>query len=293
MIAPGSDGEEIGYEFRRQARGKRLARDLGGPLLGQVLEHGERDQHGIARRPRSGRVAEHVKLDGQVGFLLRDGRVDAACILLEKMQLVLRQGGDGAVGGGAELQRALQLVVRELRGAEDFSQRAGGVAAQDVHLEQPVLRDDEALREDEVVGRGGSDGGDAACIALDRNGLGKAGDGERAIDLRQRLRYRRTHPVAGVEDSRSGCQDEQHDQSQRSPQPSAERSLPDRCRGHRRWWQRGCERCRIVHAARGEDGLVVPLRFRNIHVTGLSLNGCLWMPALQPSSSGSNTAPGL
>ena len=94
------------------------------------------------------------------------------------MELVGGEDGDGAVGGGADLQGALEAVVLDEGGAEDLGELAGGVAAEGVHLPEAVLRGDEALGEEEVVEVGGVDGGDAVGVALDGDGGGEAGDGE-------------------------------------------------------------------------------------------------------------------
>ncbi len=78
-------------------------------------------------------------------MLCGDGGVDAARVELEVVELVGRKGGDGAVGGGTKLKGALDAVVVEERGAENFGELAGGVPAKDVHLKEAVLRGDEAL----------------------------------------------------------------------------------------------------------------------------------------------------
>ncbi len=80
-----------------------------------------------------------------------DGGVDAAAVDLEDVQLVGGEHGDGAVGGGADLEGALELVVIDEVGAEDLSELAGGMAAEEIHLEETVASGDEGLGEDEVV----------------------------------------------------------------------------------------------------------------------------------------------
>ena len=105
-----------------------------------------------------------------MGTLEVDGGVDAGGVLLEEMELVGREGGEGAVGGDAELEGALEAVVDEEAGAKDFGESAGGVAPESVHLPEAVLRGDEALSEDEVVERGGAEMGDAVRVALDGDG---------------------------------------------------------------------------------------------------------------------------
>ena len=80
-----------------------------------------------------------------------DGGVDAAGVDLEEVELVWREHGDGAIGGGADLEVALEAVMSEEGEAEDFGELAGGVAADGVHLEEAVGCGDEGLGEDEVV----------------------------------------------------------------------------------------------------------------------------------------------
>jgi len=83
--------------------------------------------------------------------LRRDGVIDPLGVALEPVQLVGRERGNGAVGSGANLEDALGAVMGNEAGAEDFGQFSGGVATENIHLPQAVLRGDIALREDEIV----------------------------------------------------------------------------------------------------------------------------------------------
>ena len=111
-----------------------------------------------------------------------DVGVDAAGVGLELVELVGGKGGDGAVGGGAELEDALLAVVVDEGGAEDLGEGAGGVAAESVHLQEAVGGGDVALGEEEVVEVGGVDGGDVLRVAGDGDGRGEAGDGDAAVE---------------------------------------------------------------------------------------------------------------
>jgi hypothetical protein len=124
-----------------------------------------------------------------VGVLDGDGGVDAGGVALEEVELVGWKGGDGAVGGGADLESTLEPVVGEEAGAEDLGECACGVAAEGVHLPEAVLCGDEALGEDEVVERGGADVGDAVGVALDGDGGGEAWDGDGAVKLGERVAH--------------------------------------------------------------------------------------------------------
>ena len=61
LVAGGADNEGF-------------AGELGGIGVGEVLEHGERDEDGVAGGPGGGLVAEDFELDWQVRGLLRRWR---------------------------------------------------------------------------------------------------------------------------------------------------------------------------------------------------------------------------
>jgi len=100
------------------------------------------------------------------------------------------------IGGDADLERALHTVVLEEAGSEDLGEFTGGVAADGVHLEEAIPCGEEALSEDEVVHRGGADGGDAVLIAQNGNGSVEAGDGEAALELRESFFHGTSRPEA-------------------------------------------------------------------------------------------------
>ena len=131
MVAPRADGVEIGDQVGRKVRGERLAAELLRKAGGEVLKHGELDQERVARRPRCRLIAQQAELDGQVIVLGGDGGVDSARIDIQPVLLIGGQSGNGAVGGGAQLQRALQAVVVEQRcgrGSRPARRRRGGAA---------------------------------------------------------------------------------------------------------------------------------------------------------------------
>ena len=163
---------------------------------------------------RGGLVAQDAELDGEVvggaglgAALSLDEGVDAFGVLLEHVELLGGELGDGAVGGGAHLEGALEAVVREEGGAKDLGKLAGGVAAQSVHLEEAVLGGDEALGDEEIVHAGGGDLGDAVGIALDGDGGGETGDGEGAVDLREGGAGGGADEVLGGEESTNAEED--------------------------------------------------------------------------------------
>jgi hypothetical protein len=145
VVAPSDYGVEVVDEVLGEARAESFAAELGGEAGGEVLKHDEADEEAVARGPEGGLIAEETELEREVGALEVDGGVDAGGVALEEMELIGGESGDGAVGGGSDEEGALEAVVSEEAGAEDFGEGAGGVAAEGVHLPEAVLCGDEAL----------------------------------------------------------------------------------------------------------------------------------------------------
>jgi hypothetical protein len=99
------------------------------------------------------------------------------------MELIRRERGKGAAGRGTDLQGALGAVVGEERFAEDGGELAGGVAAEQVHLEEAVLCGDVALSDEEVVEVRRAKVRDAVGIALNCDRSGESGNGDGAVEL--------------------------------------------------------------------------------------------------------------
>lgn len=207
VVSPGAYGVEVGDEVGGEFGGEGFAVEFLREGVGEVLEHGEAYEHAVAGGPGGGLVAEDAELKREVGALGFDGGVDAAGVELELAELVGGEGGDGAVGGGADLQGALGAVVGDEGGAEDLGEVAGGVAAKGVHLPEAVLCGDEALCDEEVVEAGGADVGDAVGVALDGDGTGEAGDGEVAVELGECVAHGLARPVAAAKEGGDGEDD--------------------------------------------------------------------------------------
>jgi hypothetical protein len=156
-------------------------------------------------------IAEETELEGKMGALEVDGCVDAGGVTLEEVELIGGEGGEGAVGGGSDEESALEAVVCEEAGPEDFGEGAGGVAAEGVHLPEAILRGDEALGEEEVVERGSADVGDAVGVALDGDGSGEAGDGDSTVELGEGVAHGLAEPVAGDDEANDCGQDDEND----------------------------------------------------------------------------------
>jgi hypothetical protein len=196
-------------EVLGEARGEGLAAEFGRKAGGEVLKHDEADEEAVAWSPGGGLIAEETELERKVGALEVHRGVDAGGVALEEMELIGGESGDGAVGGGSDEEGALEAVVSEEAGAEDFGEGAGGVAAEGVHLPEPILRGDEALGEDEVVERGGADVGDAVGVALDDDGSGEPGDGDGTVQLGEGVAHGLAEPVAGGDKADDGDENDE------------------------------------------------------------------------------------
>jgi hypothetical protein len=203
VITPGDYGVEIADEMLGKFGGEGFAVEFGGEAGGEVLKHDEADQKRVAGCPRSGLVAEEAELEREMRALDVDGGIDAGGVTLEEVKLIGREGRDGAIGGGAELEGALETVVGQEGRAEDFGEGAGGVAAEGVHLPQTILRGDKALGEDEVVKRGSAEVGNAVVVALDSDGCSEAGNGDGAVELGEGVMQGLPDPIS--------CSDETDD----------------------------------------------------------------------------------
>ena len=120
MVAPGDARVEVGDEVLGETGGEGFAVEFGGEAGGEVLKHGEADEDGVAWGPGRWLIAEEAELEREVGALHGDGGVDSGGVALEEVELIGWERGDGAVGGGADLEGALEAVVGEEAGAEDF-----------------------------------------------------------------------------------------------------------------------------------------------------------------------------
>jgi len=209
MVAPGDGGVEIADEVCGKFRGESFAVQFGGKAGSEVLEHDEADEERVTRRPGSGLVAKEAELEWEVSALEVDGGIDASGVLLQEMELVGREGGEGAVGSDAELEGALETVVDEEAGAKDFGEGAGGVAAESVHLPEAILRGDEALGENEIVEGGGAEVRDAVGVTLDCDGGREPGDGEGTVELGKGIAHRLAEPVARAKGANNNNEDDE------------------------------------------------------------------------------------
>lgn len=114
-----------------------------------------------------------------------DGGIDSAGVDLQVVKLFFWDGGYGTICGGAKLKEALDAVMFEQRRSEYLCEIASGVASKKIHLEEAILCRDEALCEDEILQRSGTNVRDTVAIALYGDRCSKSGNGESTIGLGQ------------------------------------------------------------------------------------------------------------
>src|SRR5690606_37462576 len=120
-------------------------------------------------------------------------------------------------GALPELEDAALAVERQRGRTGERGELAGGAAAAEVHLEEALLRMQEALRTVGVRERRGVNSRDRRRVELDDDGCGKARHGGRAVSPRQRG-GQRDRARGGRGDGRNGCGHE--DSLPSHPRPS-------------------------------------------------------------------------
>ena len=225
-VAPGAYGVEVGEKLGTllggggggETGGEGFAIKFDREGIGKVLKEDEGDEDAVARGPGAGIVGEDVELEREMAALGVDGGVDARGVAFEGMELDGWELGKDAVGGGAEGEGALEPIVRNEAGAEDFSELAGGVTAEGIHLEEAILSSDETLGEDEIVEGAGVEGGDTAGIAGDGDRGGEAGGNHGAGELGKAFARGGVKPEASGDDR----DDKQKDEAEKAGQGEAE-----------------------------------------------------------------------
>jgi hypothetical protein len=213
VVAPSDGGVEIADQVCGEYGGEGFAVEFSGEAGGEVLEHDEADEEGVAGCPGSGLVMEEAELKREVGSLEVDRSVDAGRVSLEEMKLVRWDGRDSAVSGEAKLKGALKAVVDEQTRAENFGESASAVAAESIHLPETILRSREALGEEEVVERGGADVRDAVGVALDCNGGREAWDRDGTVELWEGVLHALAEPVVRGEGANDNDEDHEGGES--------------------------------------------------------------------------------
>src|SRR5205085_2180008 len=116
--------------------------------------------------------------------------------------------------GATKTERAELLVDTDRRGPENFGQLPATHPAQQIHLPEPILRHDVALRLGHVFDGGGADVGDAPAIAFDDHVFLQARKINVAVELRKRTVN--VTPKGGAHDYDNDAKEDEQNAKQRS-----------------------------------------------------------------------------
>ena len=198
----GGGGVEVCGEIGADGPGNLGTEDLVFPETGEFLVEVGGNEEGVASGPGTRLIAEDEKFHGKEIGVLIDVGVDAASVGFQHGATVSRHGGDGNVGGLGEAQGTAFHVVIDGDVAEYLGEITGRRAAKEIHLPEAVLRDDVALRDEEIVERLRANVGDAEGIAFDGDRGLQTGNGDGPVELRERAAE--PPPSAEGEQNRDG-----------------------------------------------------------------------------------------
>ena len=144
------------------------------PAALQIAIKGVGDEKRVFGPPRLGPGSQDGILERARPERL-EARVDAGHVGVQNGAVVLSQARKHVGGVRAEPVRTQRAVGRDEARAEQSRQLARTGAAQQVHLEKPLLRVDDAQRPRRVEAALRHDPHDAQRVALDRDGLCQTG----------------------------------------------------------------------------------------------------------------------
>ena len=134
----------------------------------ELREHAQQHQHRVLGLPPARLRPQQEVLEGWAGERPEAG-VDPLGVGDEQVTQVGRAGGQHAAGAVAQEMAADLAVGAQRRRPHQLGQLAGGAAAQQVHLEEAVLRVDEAGGEGDVAAAGAADRRHSGGVALDQH----------------------------------------------------------------------------------------------------------------------------
>ena len=144
---------------------------------------------------------------------LRHEQIHAEGVLFEAMSIRIRKAAIHPLRNIAELKNTLAFIVLDEGRTENLCKFSGRVPPQHVHLPEPVLGRDVALRQQQVVLAGSFDMRHSMSIPPDGNRRAKTGQLQIAVDHRQRCDHRVMQP----ENSTAGDEEQDGDDPTHSP----------------------------------------------------------------------------
>ena len=162
-------GEELACAIEAQAVDQLLRDDLGFDIgrVRVVYEMDQRDEIGDA--PRPGHEARDAELQRMIRRVRADVRVDSVRVLLQVRPRRGLEHGGVAIAVAAYAEYPHPDVARQRACAESGGQFASPRGSIELHLHEPVLRRDEALRAKEVGRIRREDVGNAKLVAEHRH----------------------------------------------------------------------------------------------------------------------------
>ncbi len=175
----------------------------------QREEHRERAEQRVLFLPRDGGAAQQQVL-GRCGAERREPGRDPLGVGAQERALLLRQGLNGASRHRAQPQQAHLTVDRDRGLAEELGELARRAPAREVHLEEALLRVQEAGGARDVGTAPAAHDGDAVRVALDTDGRREARQRPLAVELRQA--GREALPQVRVAAARDDPEQREHDE---------------------------------------------------------------------------------
>src|SRR5271168_5307609 len=148
----------------------------------KTFDHIQANENRIRAGPRTRAVMQEPELRGEVSSAAQlHKKIYSTRVLLKAMSVAVGKAVVNPLSHIAELVDPLNLVVLDRFGAEHFRQSAGRIAPQYVHLPEPILRSDIALRQQQIVLAGSLDMRNSVTIAADGHRRRKTGQPDGAV----------------------------------------------------------------------------------------------------------------
>jgi len=127
--------------------------------------------------------------------------INSSRVCIKVLSVLWRRGLKTFFSGGAETENSLLAIMLQGDIADDLRKFSGSRAAHEVHLKEPVLCGDIALREKKVVETCAFDCGDTVIVANDTDRSRDPMDRDRAIEDWKRRARNGIQPGTNCNDS--------------------------------------------------------------------------------------------
>ena len=148
----------------------------------QVEEHRRDDERGVFGTPRLRRRPQHEIFEWR-GAETRETGIDTRRVGSDERTLLDRGELQRAAGADAHPMHAGQAIDRQPGGSDQGPQLAGRDPAQHVHLEEAILRMNEASGAGDIRSSGSGNRRHTERVAVDDDVGAEAGNGEPPVDI--------------------------------------------------------------------------------------------------------------